>query len=163
MKPSLLALCLLLASCGSGSQKDYSIKVFAVNVDCQFAEQVAQGVVAMFADAGIALITDLHCVKWDKSYEFGEKQKALADLSNVFGRGHFLVPRFGSFFDGTQVGNSSISVAVEGRLLDSLEQAAHELGHLFGASHDFSDCNLMGYRRCGYPAKFNDKAIGEMR
>lgn len=160
----LLYSCLLLASCGSGSQKDYSIKVFAVNVDCKFAEQVTQGVAANFAEAGIALITDLHCVEWDKSYGFGETKRALEHLSRAFGNGHFLMPKFGNYFDGIQSGHSSISVAVEGRLLDSVEQASHEIGHQFGASHDFeSPCNIMSYRRCGYPAKFNEKAILEMR
>jgi hypothetical protein len=159
----ILYTCLLLASCGSSSQPDYSIKVFAVNVDCKFAEQVVLEAASRFYDAGIPLETDLHCVTWDKSYEFGEVRKALLELSKHFGDGHYLVPKFGSYFDGVQAGISSISVAVKGRLLDSAEQASHEIAHLFGATHDFSDCNIMCLRRCGYPAKFNLKAIGEMK
>lgn len=161
-----LILCLLLASCGSGS--DYSqtvhkeITFYAVNVDCQFANEVVKGTLQLFKDAGIHTVAVLHCVEWDKSYEFGETKRALEHLSRAFGNGHFLMPKFGNYFDGIQSGHSSISVAVEGRLLDSVEQAAHEIGHGFGATHDFSDCNLMGYRRCGYPAKFNEKAILEM-
>jgi hypothetical protein len=116
-----------------------------------------------FFDAGIPLQTDLHCVTWEKSYEFGEKRKALSELSAAYGNGHFLLPKFGDYFDGVASNNSSISVAVVGRLVDSAEQMAHEVGHVFGASHDFSNCNIMGYRRCGYPAKFNEQAIREMR
>lgn len=161
---SLLVSCLLLGSCGSSgsSNQDYNIKVFAVNVDCEFAEEVTLEAQSRFHAAGIPLQTDLHCVTWDKSYEFGEKKKALVELSAEFGKGHFIVPKFGTYFDGVSNNNGSISVAVEGRYLDSVEQASHEIGHQFGASHDFSDCNIMGYRRCGYPAKFNEKAIGEM-
>lgn len=148
----ILYTCLLLASCGSGSQKDYSIKVFAVNVPCSFAEQVTQGVAAVFADAGIALITDLHCVEWGKSYGFGDRKKALAELSAEFGEGHFLVPKFDNYFDGYQAGSSSISVAVVGRLRDSVNQATHEILHQFGASHNFDSCNIMGYYRlCDNP------------
>jgi len=162
MKRLLFAL--LLASCGSsGSQQDYSIKVFAVNVDCKFAEQVVLEAQGRFFDAGIPLQTDLHCVTWGESYEFGESERALSELSATFGQGHFIVPKFGSFFDGIANNSGSISVGVIGRLRDSAEQMAHEVGHVFGASHDFFDCNIMGYRRCGYPAKFNEKAIKEMK
>jgi len=158
-----LLFALLLTSCGSASQTDYSIKVFAVNVDCQFAEQVVLEAQGRFLDAGIPLETDLHCVTWGESYEMGEKNKALSNLSAEFGKGHFLVPKFGAYFDGVSNANGSISVAVVGRLTDSAEQMSHELGHVFGASHDETNCNIMGLRRCGYPAKFNRKAIKEMR
>jgi len=145
---ALLTSCLLLASCGSsGSSQDYSIKVFAVNVDCQFAEQVTLEAQSRFHAAGIPLQTDLHCVSWDKSYEIGEKRKALVQLKSEFGEGHFLVPRFGTQFDGTRMGNSSVSVAVIGRLEDSKNQMAHEVLHSFGAGHNFDSCNLMGYYR----------------
>jgi hypothetical protein len=160
---ALLLTCLLLTSCGSGSDKDYSIKVFAVNVDCKFAEQVTIGAVDNFNQAGINLITDFRCVEFGDTYEFGETSKALSDLSSEFGRGHFLVPKFGNYFDGVANGNGSISVAVVGRLIDSIEQMSHEVAHTFGATHDFTSCNLMGYRRCGHPTKFNEKAIKEMR
>jgi hypothetical protein len=161
---SILTTCLLLASCGSsGSQKDYSIKVFAVNVDCKFAEEVTLEAQSRFHAAGIPLETDLHCVSWGKSYGEDDKKKALAELSAVYGVAHYLLPRFGNYFDGTSNSNGSISVAVVGRLRDSAEQASHEIAHLFGASHDFDNCNIMGIRRCGYDAQFNEKAIGEMR
>jgi len=163
MKPTIILISLLLASCGSSSQPDYSIKVFAVNVNCEFAEQVVLEAQSGFLEAGIPLETDLRCVTWGKSYEFGEKDKALAELSAKFGFGHYVVPRFGVLFDGVANRNGSISVAVRGRLLDSAEQMSHEVAHTFGATHDFSDCNLMGLRRCGYPAKFNEKAIEEMQ
>lgn len=143
-----------LASCGSSGSgnQDYSIKVFAVNIPCQFAEEVRAGIDANFHEAGIPLATDLHCVEWDKSYEFGEKKRALSELSAKFGRGHFLVPKFGDYFDGTSNSNGSISVAVQGRLEDSVNQASHEILHQFGAGHIFSECNLMGYYRlCDNP------------
>lgn len=165
---ALLVSCLLLTSCGSGSDYPQSvhkeIDFYAVNVDCQFANEVVKGTLQLFKDAGIHTVAALHCIEWDKSYEFGEEQKALAELTEQFGRGHYLLPRFGKYFDGMASGNSSISVAVADRYLDSVEQAAHEIGHGFGASHDFeSPCNIMSYRRCGYPAKFNNKAILEMK
>jgi len=159
----LLVSCLLLTSCGSSSQPDYSIKVFAVNVDCQFAEQVVLEAQGRFHEAGIPLETDLRCVTWEKSYEMGEKNKALSELSAEFGKGHFLVPKFGLFFDGVANASGSISVAVVGRLTDSAEQMSHEVANGLGAEDDFSNCNIMGYRRCGYPAKFNEKAVEEMR
>lgn len=149
---ALLVSCLLLASCGSGSQPDYSIKVFAVNVDCQFAEQVMLEAQGKFHAAGIPLETDLHCVNWEKSYRFGEKNKALSELSAKFGKGHFLVPKFGLFFDGVANSSASISVAVVGRLEDSKNQMTHEILHQFGASHIFEPCNVMGYyRACENP------------
>lgn len=157
------AVLLFLTSCGSDSSgSKYSVKIIAVNIPCKFAEEIRQGVDANFHEAGIAIVSDLHCVSWPKTYEFGEKLKALFQLKREFGAGHFIVPRFGRFFDGVQIKDSSISVGAEGRLLDSVEQASHEIAHQFGATHDLENCNLMGYRRCGYPAKFNDKAIGEM-
>jgi hypothetical protein len=153
-----------LTSCGSsGSQQDYSIKVFAVNVDCKFAEEVTLEAQSRFHAAGIPLETDLHCVTWGKSYGEDDKKRALAELSANFGIGHFIVPKFGNFFNGGATPNGSISVGVVGRLRDSAEQMAHEVGHQLGASHDFSNCNIMGYRRCGYDAQFNEKAIEEMR
>jgi hypothetical protein len=161
---AILTTCLFLASCGSsGSQQDYSIKVFAVNVDCKFAEEVTLEAQSRFHTAGIPLQTDLHCVTWDKSYEFGEDKKALAELSAEFGKGHFIVPKFDGYFDGVANANGSISVAAVGRLVDSAEVMAHEVAHLFGASHDVTNCNIMGFFRCGYDAQFNEKAIEEMR
>jgi hypothetical protein len=150
---AILTSCLFLASCGSSSSsQDYRIKVFAVNVDCKFAEQVTLEAQGRFHAAGIPLETDLHCVSWGKSYEFGDKKRALLELSGVFGVGHFLVPKFGNFFDGTSNNNGSISVAVIGRLTDSAEQMAHEVLHFFGAGHNFDSCNLMGYYRlCDNP------------
>ena len=151
MKASLL-LCLLLTSCGSSGSQDYSIKLFAVNIDCSFAELVRAGIDAKFHEAGIPLVTDLYCVDWGKSYEFGEASGAVSELEAVYGDGHYLVPKFGTYFDGYQAGNSSISVAVEGRLEDSVSQASHEILHQFGAEHIFSECNLMGYYRlCDNP------------
>ena len=154
MNPKLLLVgCLLLASCGSsGSQQDYSIKVFAVNVDCKFAEQVTLEAQSRFHAAGIPLETDLHCVTWGKNYGEDDKKRALAELSAEFGKGHFLVPKFGNFFDGVANANGSISVAVVGRLVDSSEQMSHEILHVFGAGHNFDSCNLMGYYRlCDNP------------
>jgi hypothetical protein len=159
----LLLACLLLTSCGSSGSQDYSIKVFAVNVDCKFAELVTREASSRFYDAGIALITDFYCVEYPDTYEFGEKRQALSDLKSEFGNGHFLLPKFGNYFDGYQSGNSSLSVSVVGRLTDSAEQMAHEVAHQFGATHDLDNCNIMSLRRCGYPAKFNEKAIKEMR
>ena len=164
----ILVSCLLLTSCGS-SGSDYpesihkEITFYAVNVNCQFDNEVVKGTLQKFKDAGIQTAAVLYCVEWDKAYEFGQTKQALNDLTKEFGNGHFLMPKFGNYFDGLQSGDRSISVAVVGRLDDSVEQAAHEIAHQFGATHDFSNCNLMGYRRCGYPAKFNDKAIGEMQ
>lgn len=162
---ALLIFCLLLSSCGSGGSgnKDYNIKLFVVNIPCNFAEEIRNGIHRKFDNAEIPLVTDLYCVSWDKTYGIGEKRKALIQLRNEFGSGHFIVPKFGTQFDGVQIGSSSISVGVVGRLTDSEEQAAHEIGHQFGASHDFDNCNIMGYRRCGYPAEFNLKAIKEMQ
>jgi hypothetical protein len=156
--------------CGSsGSEKNYSIKVFAVNVDCQFAEEVTLDAQNRFLAVGIPLKTDFKCVTWDKTYEFGEKEKALSELSAKFGPGHYLVPRFGAYFDGVAFRNRSISVAVVGRLRDSAEQMAHEVAHTLGASHDTTNCNVMRKalaaiprRHCGYDAQFNHKAIEEM-
>ncbi len=123
-----------------------------MNVDCEFAEHVTAEASKRFHNAGIPIVTDLYCVSWPKTYQFGESEKALSELSAVYGDGHYIVPKFGDYFDGIQWGNKSISVGVVGRLEDSKNQMTHEILHQFGASHVFEPCNVMGYyRACESP------------
>jgi hypothetical protein len=154
MKLLLILLLLLLNSCGSSGSQDYHIKLFAVNVSCEYAAEIQQGIKDKLQGAGVPFTSELAgCIDWPKSYEFGESEQALADLRQAFGAGHYLLPRFsGLWFDGVQIGDASLSVAVEGRLKDSVNQASHEVLHQFGAGHNLDSCNIMGfYRSCDNP------------
>jgi hypothetical protein len=161
----LMLACLLLTSCGSSSsQKDYSIKLFAVNVPCDYAAEVQAGITAKMQASGIPFSSELAgCIEQDWPYiNVDDTKKALNQLTRDYGTGHYLTPRFGTYFNGKQSGNTSLSTAVEGRLDDSIDLAAHEILHRWGATHILDGCNVMGYHSTCDNAPILEKTLKEI-
>lgn len=163
MRTSLL-LCLLLVSCGSSGSQDYHVRLFAVNVPCDYAAEVQAGITAKLQSYGIPFSSELAgCIEQEWPYYFHDQtEKALLQLRREYGDAHFIVPRFGIWFAGIQNGNASLASAAEGRLVDSVNISIHEILHQFGADHIFDPCNVMGaVKACDNPPIL-DKTLREI-
>lgn len=152
------------------SAQAQNVFIFTDAVSCLEGLYIVRDSHFDFKQAGINPKFNVFCVNnyKQKEYRRGSAHIQLRDLNKYFYKrgyrnNHYIVRPFNGYFDGVAVRRDSISVAKPDRVLDASEQMSHEVAHVKGASHDFSNCNLMGYRRCGYPAKFNRKAIKEMR